>query len=111
MTIKKTKSGKFSFGLSAQDRADLYFDLAGFIESESVNIMFCKLKDGNDVLRHLFYCAINTLIVRQHTKFFMPEQNFVVTRAEAIALLWFLREKVNGPLLNLKSQLHKHLLS
>lgn len=113
MRVRRTKSGKFSIELTFIDRNNIFANLCNFLEDESVKLMDVRMMKEGDVMRHLYYCTLDQLMKRQD--FFLQStenKKWTCSRAEAIALMWSLRNFDNNiNLLELKSGLHKQLHS
>jgi hypothetical protein len=111
MNVKKTPSGKFAFALQFEEREDLFMSLANFLESESVNVSFVKIKTDNDLNRHLKYAVLDSLIYRHMGKLCSKRktEQLQLTRSEAIALVWLLRDTDKQILIDLKGALHQKL--
>jgi hypothetical protein len=111
MLVKRTKSGGFTFELSLAERQNIFNKLCNFCEDESVKLMHVKLLKEQEIMRHLYYSNIESLIKRLNFHL-QTSRNFkwTINRAEAIALMWFLRNHDhNIELLQLKAGLHKQL--
>jgi hypothetical protein len=111
MLVKKTKSGKFSLELDLVGRESLLIALINFLEDESVAILFKQIKNETDAMRHLYYCVLAELALK-HRYFISPagRQKILLTRSQAIAIMWLLRHYDNNFfLLELKSNLHQLL--
>jgi len=109
MLVKKTKTGKFAIQMSHDLRNVLFGALCNFLETESVEIMFCKFKTESDATRHLYYSVLNDLLCfKDYSLHHAINKKIIISRPEAIALIWLLRRE-KMPLLELKSSLHQML--
>jgi hypothetical protein len=111
MRVKRTKSGKYSFEVSNIERDSILFAICNFGEDESVKLNRLPMMKEAEVMRHLYYNILESLLKRLNFHLQSAASvKWVLTRTEAITLMWFLRNYDHDmQLLELKSGLHKSL--
>jgi hypothetical protein len=111
MLVKKTKAGKYSLLLRWHERDGIWGALANFLETESVKLMGLKGKSETEVMRNLYYAVHNELMLNKDWHLHEnADKRILVSPAEAIALMWMLRNYDSDIiLLRIKSDLHKLL--
>lgn len=109
--IKRTKAGRYSLQMTYTLREQVFSACLNFLEPEDATLMSVRMKTRDDIMRHLYASVLNELIVRTNWQLQNHlTKNVIITRSEAIALMWLLREYDHeARLLELKSHLHKHL--
>jgi hypothetical protein len=107
--VRKTAKGKFKFELDIVAQAQIHGFLCQFLEQESKAIRN-RMSTYDDAMRHLNFSVLHELL---KLNFHNPStSNFLLTRAQAVALAAFLRRYDDHmDLLNLKVSLHKQLIS
>lgn len=113
MVVKKTKKGHFSFALSYDEREAIFSALCNFLEEESFKLWRINMAKEAEVMRHLYYSTLDELIRRKNFALLTTDESkWIITRPEALALMWLLRHQDNNmAMLELKSGLHKQLHS
>ena len=113
MLIKKTKSGRFSFGLDRTEREKVFGALTGFLEHERVMMMKVALTKETEVMRMLYYSVLNEIMLRKEFHLHNnAERKMIFSLAESVALMWMLRHfDHDSSMLDIKSGIHKQLHS
>jgi hypothetical protein len=114
INVKKLASGKLSFKLDFDDSQNVSVYLMSFIENESHKIRAVKIHE--DTNRWLMYYVISEFFKKHNGKLFgtQPEYNYVITRSEALGLIWLFRDLKSSKhfissLFELKTALHQKL--
>ena len=109
--VKRTSSGKFSLELSNVERQYIFSVLVNFLDSESTASTGVRIGTEVVVMRHLYYCVLNQLVIRKHFHTSLNGvKRILIERAEAVAIMWLLRQYDRQlQMLEIKSQLHKLL--
>ncbi len=112
MRVKRTNSGKFSLRVTQIDRCNV-FDAMGLLMEDDTKLNQFNLSDEHSILNALYYTTLIGMFRRIDYRLYINEDSkWVVTRAEAIALMWFLRHHDhNMQMLDMKASLHKNLQS
>jgi len=107
MVAKRTRSGKLSLSLAISERNRLFGCCCNFLEDNSLKSYG---KSEADIMRQLHFYTINQFYTRTNFQLQLAGVNkIVVTIAEAIALMWMLRNYTDMEVINMKSELHKKL--
>lgn len=108
MLIKKTKSGKFSCGMSYELRDELFSAIINFLEDDWITFIRPKLKSKDDVMHCLYSSVLNSFLSRTDFKLQTnSEASIILSRAEAVAVMFLIRDYSKMEMINLKGVLHK----
>jgi hypothetical protein len=111
MLVKKLKSGKLRVELDLDGRNNVFYWLMNILEGNFAWVERNRLKKEQDIYLYLNYCVLNELLVRPNWYLQTnTTKKIVITKAEAVALMWLLRNQRDMHSLNLKSALHKSLI-
>lgn len=109
MQVKRTKKG-YSITMSYSDRHLVFGALNKFFSVHAPNVRAMPMEHQNGVMYHLHYSILHEIFERKNFQFQTTiEVKWSCSRAEAIALMWLLRDRNEIELLHLKSEIHKQL--
>jgi len=108
MKIKLTDSGNVNLKLAWQERSWLYGAMADFLDNSLCGQMIGITEQS--VMKAMHYALINELALRNFHLQCAEQKKITLTRPEAIAVMWTLKDSDPNPvLLEIKSELHKIL--
>jgi len=109
MLVKKTKSGKISCVMSYALRDELFTELMDFLENYNVEVSL-KIKNKDDMLRHLYYEVLYSFLFRTDFKLAHNyDFKIILSRAEALAVMFLIALSTRMEILDFKSSIHKIL--
>ncbi|MBT1702923.1 hypothetical protein [Chryseosolibacter indicus] len=108
MVVKRTKSGKFTIGVGYTERMNIFEALISFFETHG---NASKLQTEKEVMIHLQFSVLHGMLCRlDFNTHNTCAKKWNVSRAEAVALMWLLRNyDHDSALLQIKSEIHKQL--
>lgn len=110
MLVKRTSSGKIRLELSLDEREIIAIATLQTSDSDLV-APHNNFISEQDVLRHLHASLLTALIAKVDFKLHVNNSTrWLLTRPEAISLMWALRRFSDMRLVNIKSRLHQTLI-
>lgn len=109
---KKLPSGKISFKLCFEDADAIVSLIMSYLETESHMILSVKI--AKDPARWMMYYVIDEFYRKHSGKLLSGSgaaHGYIITRSEALALMWIMRSAKPGPTaaFELKTKLHQIL--